>query len=501
MKLVTRITAMAGGAVVLATAGSIACVAWIAHGNRVNELRGLMSATLQQAETVTENMDFLHRQGAFKESARKKEGPQKLDRESANYRAIPVVAGWDSVKTVAKQKGFTFLTPSRPDLRPRNPENNGAEFAEAFKIFSKGEVEYFHEDSQTGTLTVIRPVKLRAGCLQCHGDPSTSRAGNGLDELGMPMEGLREGDVKGAFVLRAPMTRDAVIWASIEKMGLVGSGILLIVVGLAFVLNRKWVVEPIAQVLNGLKEGASRIGDAARRLDKMSEMLAEGAEEQAASVQQSVASTKEIAIATDQNAHRSTSAAQIIGELSIQFREVNQQVSGALESMKEITTSAGRISKIIKTIEEISFQTNILALNAAVEAARAGEAGLGFAVVAEEVRNLSQRSSAAAKDTEALISEAQGKSKEGDLKLGEVAASIAKVATLASEMDRIIAEVNASTQQVSAGVSQVSQGVQSIAIAAERASTGATENQQASHSLTKESVLLEGAVASLSALV
>lgn len=501
MKLVTRITALAGGAVVFATAASIACVGWIAHGNRVNELRGLMSAAIQQAETVTENMDYLHRAGSFKHAESKSASTQGLDRSSAMYRAIPVVAGWESVKKVAKEKGFIFNTPSRPDLRPRNPENGGAAYADAFRAFAAGQAEWFQEESDSGMLTVIRPVKLTAGCLQCHGDPKTSPTGNGLDPVGMPMEGMHEGDIKGAFVLRAPITRDAVVMASIGKMALVGFVVLLVVVAVSFVLNQKWVVEPLQKVVQTLNDGAHRIGGASHRLGSTSQTLAEGATEQSAAVHESVASSEEIAVTTQQNAERSGSVARMITEFSDRFSKVNAQVASAVDSMKEINSSAGRISHIIKTIDGIAFQTNILALNAAVEAARAGEAGLGFAVVAEEVRTLSQRSSEAAKDTETLIAESLAKSKEGDSRLAEVASSIVQVAKMSAEVDRLIAEVSSSNREISNGVDQVSRGMQEIATATERAAAGAAENQSASTALNEEVEALQGAVSTLRSLI
>src|ERR1700742_4175435 len=115
-----------------------------------------------------------------------------------------------------------------------------------------------------------------------------------------------------------------------------------------------------------------------------------------------------------------------------------------LESMKDISTSSEKISKIIKVIDEIAFQTNILALNAAVEAARAGEAGMGFAVVAEEVRNLAQRSAQAARDTASLIEESILKSTEGSRKLEEVASSIVGITESAGKVKTLVHEVGAS---------------------------------------------------------
>ena len=127
--------------------------------------------------------------------------------------------------------------------------------------------------------------------------------------------------------------------------------------------------------------------------------LSQGATEQAASLEETSASMEEMASMTRQNAENSATAATLMGEVDTRVRESNQSLAELVTSMGSIQESSQRVAKIIKTIDEIAFQTNILALNAAVEAARAGEAGAGFAVVADEVRSLAQRSAQAARDT------------------------------------------------------------------------------------------------------
>lgn len=138
MKLGTKITLCAGGGVVLATAGAILTVYSISHANRVNELRSLMSSTIQQAETVAATMDDLHLRGAFNAANLSGAASSGDYRNSVLYKSIPVVAAWDSVKTIAKGKGFEFLTPCRPDLKARNPKNQTNDYDEAFRLFAGG---------------------------------------------------------------------------------------------------------------------------------------------------------------------------------------------------------------------------------------------------------------------------------------------------------------------------------------------------------------------------
>jgi len=121
----------------------------------------------------------------------------------------------------------------------------------------------------------------------------------------------------------------------------------------------------------------------------------------------------------------------------------NEALGQMVIAMAEISSSSGKIAKIIRVIDEIAFQTNILALNAAVEAARAGEAGMGFAVVADEVRNLAQRCAQAAKDTAGLIEESISKSNEGKLKTDLVASEIHSIIEQSSKVKTLVDNVNA----------------------------------------------------------
>jgi hypothetical protein len=504
VNLAHKITICASAGVVLATAGAITSVYLISHGNRVNELRSLMSSTIQQAETVTANMDELHSKGAFNTGvlARSLATVQAGDyRSSVLYRTIPVVAGWNSVTNVAKSKGFTFLTPARPDLPARNAKNRRADFVDAFRAFAAGQEEYFAEDPATNTLILARPVKLTAGCLGCHGDPATSATHDGRDALGSPMENMRVGDIKGAFVLRVPMTRDPVVLASMERITLVGLTVLVVVAGCFQLLNQRLIVKPLHVISQELIEGASRVRSASGQLDDASQAIAAGAVEQAATVEETSASTVEITSMTQATADNAKSAAALMEEAAGGVNRANEKLEEMVISMREITQSSDSIGKIIKVIDELAFQTNVLALNAAVEAARAGEAGLGFAVVADEVRNLAQKSAQAAKDTAALIEDSITRSRQGSGRLQEVGNAIVRVTTSSDSVKALIQQVSGGTEEQARGIEQISAAVQQMEQVVQIAAQKAQENELSTADLHRQSESLEGIVARLTGII
>jgi methyl-accepting chemotaxis protein/methyl-accepting chemotaxis protein-1 (serine sensor receptor) len=169
--------------------------------------------------------------------------------------------------------------------------------------------------------------------------------------------------------------------------------------------------------------------------------------------------------------------------------------------MNDINDSSAKISKIIKVIDEIAFQTNILALNAAVEAARAGEAGMGFAVVADEVRNLSQRCAQAAKDTTTLIEDSVAKSSGGKAKLGLVAGSIQRITAQSLEIKTLVDEVSLGSQEQTDGIGQISKALNRMENVTQGSAASAEESAAAAEQLNAQSEALNDIVTRLNEII
>ena len=170
-------------------------------------------------------------------------------------------------------------------------------------------------------------------------------------------------------------------------------------------------------------------------------------------------------------------------------------------AMTEINESSDKISKIIKTIDEIAFQTNILALNAAVEAARAGEAGMGFAVVADEVRSLAQRCAQAAKDTAGLIEDSIAKSNDGKTKVDQVAVAFREITTLSERVKTLVDEVNLGSEEQARGIQQIGQAIVQMEQVTQRTAAGAEESASAAEELNAQSETMLDVVHRLSVMV
>jgi|CZKS01.1.fsa_nt_gi hypothetical protein len=255
---------------------------------------------------------------------------------------------------------------------------------------------------------------------------------------------------------------------------------------------------------NELKEIAETLGDAARQVaasatqvSSAGQSLAQGASEQAASLEETSSASTQVNAMAGKNAANSKSAAENMVEASERVDQANRNLQQMVASMNEINDSSGKISKIIKVIDEIAFQTNILALNAAVEAARAGEAGMGFAVVADEVRNLSQRCAGAAQETAGLIEESIDKSKDGRAKLDQVIGAVRSITESATKVKTLVDEVEIGSKEQARGIDQVSKVIMQMETVTQATAAQAEESAAAGEELSGQAEALRDIVVRL----
>ena len=250
-----------------------------------------------------------------------------------------------------------------------------------------------------------------------------------------------------------------------------------------------------------LGAGSEQIAAAAAQVSGSSQTLASGASEQAASLEETSSSIEELASMTKRNAQGAEQAKNVARSARESADRSAESIGRLNTAMGALETSSAEVAKIVKTIDEIAFQTNILALNAAVEAARAGEAGMGFAVVAEEVRNLAQRSAQASRETAAKIETAVAKSGEGSRLSAEVATGLGTIIEQVRELDRLIGEISTASQEQTQGIDQVNAAIGQIDQVTQSNAATAEETASAAEELNAQAAELKGHIGQLLALV
>jgi methyl-accepting chemotaxis protein len=277
--------------------------------------------------------------------------------------------------------------------------------------------------------------------------------------------------------------------------------LIAVALGAAVFFVVRGISKTLAESIEELLDGADQVANAASQVSSASQSLAQGASEQAASLEETSASSEEINSMARKNTDNSRTTAQLLQQSQEKVAMANRHLEEMVNSMNDINESSGKISKIIKVIDEIAFQTNILALNAAVEAARAGEAGMGFAVVADEVRSLAQRSAQAAKDTAILIEDSISKSSEGKGKVDQVAGAIRAVTEDTMRIKVMVDEVSLGSEEQSRGIDQIGKAIGQMEQVTQTSAASAEEAAASAEELSAQSEAMKDVVSRLQAMV
>ncbi len=254
------------------------------------------------------------------------------------------------------------------------------------------------------------------------------------------------------------------------------------------------IIDSLNNTLGQINQSAEQVSSGSEQVSSGAQALSQGATEQASSVEELAATINELSGQVTNTASNADEVNELVDSTRDAIDGCNRQMGDMMQAMQKINTSSSEIGKIIKTIEDIAFQTNILALNAAVEAARAGAAGKGFAVVADEVRNLASKSAEAAKNTTTLIEGSLKAVEEGNHLSNATQQSLLQVVGHAEQIAESMGKITKATSDQAEAIQQITLGIDQISAVVQTNSATAEQSAAASEELSSQANMLKGLV-------
>jgi methyl-accepting chemotaxis protein len=278
--------------------------------------------------------------------------------------------------------------------------------------------------------------------------------------------------------------------SGLTLIALIGGGVFIFGVALAYILTRS-VTKPIDRIIEDLSAEAEQVSSISRQVQGAGHALSEGSREQAAAIEETSSSLEELLSMTVANEGHADRAREIVMKSLENMKEGDRVMSDLIRSMQDASSESKKTQKFVKNIDNIAFQTNLLALNAAVEAARAGEAGVGFSVVAAEVKQLAARTTTATHDSEKLIEGTVQKIQKGTELAEQMDLAFAKVADEAARVVDIVKEITAASHEQAHGVEQIGKAVFEINRVIQNNAEQAHESESASELMTAQAIKMK----------
>ena len=307
------------------------------------------------------------------------------------------------------------------------------------------------------------------------------------------------GDRERSLLQTAGASARAGISAARRDSTIGGSISLLVALGMLLLVRD--INSRLRRVAGKLSVHGDRVATAAAQVASSGRQVADGASRQASAVEEITSSAEPVRNGARSSAEAAEEVAKVTAQVADTIVGTDLVINLLIDGMREMSGSAGKIAKIIETIDGIAFQTNILALNAAVEAARAGEAGSGFAVVADEVRSLAHRSAQSARDTTALIEESRAITRRGNQQVEELAGAFRAMSVSAGRMKELAADIQRRNREQAAGVEQIASLNAQVEEVARSLVSAADDSAAASQELNAQSTDLNAIVSGLKVLI